>query len=197
MRGAVAGMLREIASAAMESMEVVARGLRRGELGEGEVRLLYENSVKTQMLRGEASLAVLEAIARYKPVGRELRAYSFYLMLAYDLHRIARYCWEIGRLFEVFGGLRDEGASSLVDRAREGLSRLVESSLSGGLEEGLAQRLAELERESDSAYLDMLRGYARAESLGPRDVARALVLRHIERMLDHVEYIAEGARQGL
>jgi phosphate transport system protein len=115
--------------------------------------------------------------------------------MAYDYYRIARYCWEVGRVMKVFE--RVEVGSDIENMISEMLNELSDFTrkvLNGRLESIDADKLLELEEMSDERYLTTLKELAEKDRVTKNDVINVLVLRHVERMLDHVEYLARKIR---
>ena len=184
-----------ISNEALAALSTILQAVRRGWISDAEFQTLYDITVRQSILREELYTQVFEEIARYRPVGNALWYYTLILDMAYDYYRIARYCWEVGRVMKVFG--RVEVGSDIENMISEMLNELSDFTrkvLNGRLESINADKLLELEEMSDERYLTTLKELAEKDRVTKNDVINVLVLRHVERMLDHVEYLARKIR---
>jgi len=184
-----------ISNEALAALSTILQAVRRGWISDAEFQTLYDLTVRQSILREELYTQVFEEIARYRPVGNALWYYTLILDMAYDYYRIARYCWEVGRVMKVFG--RVEVGSDIENMISEMLNELSDFTrkvLNGRLESIDADKLLELEEMSDERYLTTLKELAEKDRVTKNDVINVLVLRHVERMLDHVEYLARKIR---
>uniref|UniRef100_A0A7J3XXS2 Phosphate uptake regulator PhoU n=1 Tax=Thermogladius calderae TaxID=1200300 RepID=A0A7J3XXS2_9CREN len=184
-----------ISNEALAALSTILQAVKRGWISDAEFQTLYDITVRQSILREELYTQVFEEIARYRPVGNALWYYTLILDMAYDYYRIARYCWEVGRVMKVFG--RVEVGSDIENMISEMLNELSDFTrkvLNGRLESIDADKLLELEKMSDERYLTTLKELAEKDRVTKNDVINVLVLRHVERMLDHVEYLARKIR---
>jgi len=180
-----------ISKEALAALSTILQVVRRGWISEVEFQTLYDLTVRQNILREELYTQVFEEIARYRPVGNALWYYTLILDMAYDYYRIARYCWEIGRVMKVFGRVEVGGdVEKMISEMLNELSDFTRKVLSGRLELIDANKLLELEERSDERYLTTLKELAEKDRFTKSDVINVLVLRHVERMLDHMEYLA-------
>ncbi|AFK51297.1 putative phosphate regulatory protein [Thermogladius calderae 1633] len=187
----VTKIVESISEETFKSLDIIMSSLKTGSITDGDYIELYQSTLRQQMLRRELYTYVFESIARYRPVGRLLWYYTVLLDAAYDLYRISRYSWEIARVVKIFGTV-DVGRDvyeSLSEAVKE-LKAFVNKLLRGETDTINVDRLLELEKESDERYLAALKAAASKGSFSREEVARLLILRHVERMLDHVEYLA-------
>ncbi|MGC9121657.1 MAG: hypothetical protein ACP5HP_01805 [Thermogladius sp.] len=187
----VTKIVESISEETFKSLDIIMSSLKAGSITDGDYIELYQSTLRQQMLRRELYTYVFESIARYRPVGRLLWYYTVLLDAAYDLYRISRYSWEIARVVKIFGKV-DVGRDvyeSLSEAVRE-LKAFVNKLLRGETDTINVDRLLELEKESDERYLTALKAAATKGVFSKEEVARLLILRHVERMLDHVEYLA-------
>jgi phosphate transport system protein len=184
-----------ISNEALAALSTILQAVKRGWISDAEFQTLYDITVRQSILREELYTQVFEEIARYRPVGNALWYYTLILDMAYDYYRIARYCWEVGRVMKVFE--RVEVGSDIENMISEMLNELSDFTrkvLNGRLESIDADKLLELEEMSDERYLTTLKELAEKDRVTKNDVINVLVLRHVERMLDHVEYLARKIR---
>jgi len=180
-----------ISNEAQAALSTILQAVRRGWISDAEFQALYDLTVRQNILREELYTQVFEEIARYRPVGNALWYYTLILDMAYDYYRIARYCWEIGRVVKVFGRVEVGGdIENMISEMLNELSDFTKKVLSGRLESIDADKLLELEESSDKRYLTTLKELAEKDRVTKNDVINVLVLRHVERMLDHMEYLA-------
>jgi len=187
----VTKIVESISEETFKSLDIIMSSLKAGSITDGDYIELYQSTLRQQMLRRELYTYVFESIARYRPVGRLLWYYTVLLDAAYDLYRISRYSWEIARVVKIFGTV-DVGRDvyeSLSEAVKE-LKAFVNKLLRGETDTINVDRLLELEKESDERYLTALKAAAAKRVFSKEEVARLLILRHVERMLDHVEYLA-------
>ncbi len=187
----VTKIVESISEETFKSLDIIMSSLKAGSITDGDYIELYQSTLRQQMLRRELYTYVFESIARYRPVGRLLWYYTVLLDAAYDLYRISRYSWEIARVVKIFGTV-DVGRDvyeSLSEAVKE-LKAFVNKLLRGETDTINVDRLLELEKESDERYLTALKAAAAKGVFSKEEVARLLILRHVERMLDHVEYLA-------
>jgi len=150
---------------------------------------------KTEMLSiscGELVNNILVFIARNQPLGVELVEASNLLYIVYDIYRFSRYSREI--LIADRKGVRlyTPGLRELVEPALNMASEAVEYSykvyFDGNSE--LLNQLKALGEESDRLYLSQLEKISRSTKVDNTDAIALLILRHIERIVDHAERVA-------
>ncbi|MEM0017264.1 MAG: PhoU domain-containing protein [Candidatus Korarchaeum sp.] len=166
-----------------------------GKLNSSE--LLAEVDKGTQILsfsHEQVRLKISEVLARFQPMGGDLRKLISLLEISYGLLRLGRYARNIAQTITMFGDLRDCDLSRVVTTA-ELTDRMVKDALraveSGDQE--LARRVMEMDDEVDGAYNEYIRGWLLSgEEREPVcAVANTLILRYLERMADHAVQIAE------
>ena len=178
----------------INSLETIEKGLVHGELSPEDIDNLYENGVKASSLREEGTAHILEYIARMRPIGKELKIFTMSLNILYDLYRINRYCWEIGRIFKVVRNIIIE--EKLIELIRE-VSKMIKTLTSELIELNVSSntinKVIQLEKDSDDMYLERLQEKMNKPIIQPVELAELLIARHIERIFDHVEYIVKYA----
>ncbi|MEM2218819.1 MAG: PhoU domain-containing protein [Candidatus Korarchaeum sp.] len=166
-----------------------------GKLNSSE--LLAEVDKGAQILsfsHEQVRLKISEVLARFQPMGGDLRKLISLLEISYGLLRLGRYARNIAQTITMFGDLRDCDLSRVVTTA-ELTDRMVKDALraveSGDQE--LARRVMEMDDEVDGAYNEYIRGWLLSgeEREAVCAVANTLILRYLERMADHAVQIAE------
>jgi phosphate transport system protein len=162
-----------------------------------ERRRLWSEIENTVMLldelREQFINEVLLFIAQEQPLGRDLLVSHVLLGIAYDALRISRYCREIARIDSMLAptsGLNNiVSLSHTFKRAIEA----VEASLHD-LEEFNTRRkniVAEIDRYIDEVYKTTLLEVTSSSTVQRELALKALLMRHIERIVDHAQYIEQ------
>jgi phosphate transport system protein len=144
-------------------------------------------------LRGEFVDEVLVFIAQGQPLGRDLLVSHVLLSIAYDVLRIARYCREIARIDSMLApthGLSDlANLSHMFKKAIEA----VEASLSDLEELNTRSKsvVEEIDKYIDEVYRSTLIEVASSSTVTRELALKALLMRHIERIVDHAQYIEQ------
>jgi len=144
-------------------------------------------------LRGEFIDEVLVFIAQGQPLGRDLLVSHVLLSIAYDVLRIARYCREIARIDSMLApthGLSDlANLSHMFKKAIEA----VEASLSDLEELNTRSKsvVEEIDKYIDEVYRSTLIEVASSSTVTRELALKALLMRHIERIVDHAQYIEQ------
>lgn len=153
-------------------------------------RAIEEISTSVEELRRNIIENILVYIARTQPLGRELITSYILLNTTYDAYRITRYCREIARVDRALApssGVADFGLKDLFEKAQEAV-RLVISDLSS-LKPAGKDRVSDIDRYVDEYYEDSIRSIIEREITTNVKALRLLVIRHIERIVDHANYI--------
>ncbi|MEM0348209.1 MAG: phosphate uptake regulator PhoU [Zestosphaera sp.] len=159
----------------------------RNELGlkiEEDVALL-------DILKREVSEIILAYTIRYQPLGKDFRKIHTFLDVLYDVYRVGRYCREIMLVDKHVKKLSDESLRELRDPlklAREAYENAYQA-LFNECKKCL-ERVQEIDDIIDELYMSYLREIGGKETLPNSAVAKALILRHIERIVDHAVNIA-------
>ncbi len=139
-------------------------------------------------------LKISEVLARFQPMGSDLRKLISLLEISYGLLRLGRYARNIAQTITMFGDLEDCDLSRVVATA-ELTERMVMDALKAveSNDQGLARRVIELDDGVDGAYNEYLRERVlkSEERKAACAVAITLILRYLERMADHAVQIAE------
>ncbi len=181
------GLVGSLASIASESLSRARTCLKEcSKATIGSIHTLTRDAYK---LRAEVLDLATEIIARFQPVAADLRHLQALVSASYDFYRITRYSFEIARTVEILEcsncelrlacetwGIVDE----MMKLAREAILEMCEDK---------AREVMKLDAKVDEAYVAGLYNLKR-ETLDRCTVAEALILRHLERIADHLTYIA-------
>ena len=178
------------------SLELLRKvlGLVTTESPQERERLLGEiedGAALLDVLRRSSTEAILLFAMRYQPLGRDFKWVHSLLGVVYDMFRIGRYCREIA--------LADRYVSRLSEESLRDLKEVVELAIEAyenayrAFFEGCAScvdRVKEIDSRVDSLYMGLLKEVGSAGVVPSTTVAKVLVLRHIERVVDHIVNIA-------
>jgi len=184
----LAGLLDRLYSESLAAFDV-AFGFERG--GSEDVA---RHAKEAERLRAAIVDKAVEYLARFQPMARELRRITAYMEASYDLFRVARYALEAARLEARIPGGCEESLKRLREVAETAREMLEDSYRALRREDPeLTERVLDLDEHVDRAYLRGLDELVIREELGRCEVAKLLILRHLERIADHAVYIASSA----
>ncbi|MEM1639021.1 MAG: PhoU domain-containing protein [Desulfurococcaceae archaeon] len=156
-----------------------------------EITVILEN------LRKELVTEVLVFIARRQPLGLELREAQIIISIAYDIYRISRYCREIAKIDMLM--MPESNVSRIEDIKRIiNMVTYIVKSIVKDIEElkPLSESTAlSIDYEVDSEYSKVLKEVATRELVSRETACKALLMRHIERIVDHVVYIEQYLKE--
>ena len=187
----IAGLLDRLFDEALAALDKAMKLVSGDERDAGGV---VEHSREAGRLRQRIVEKSVEALARFQPMASDLRRITAYMEASYDLFRVSRYALEIARLYERMprGCPSTAGeASRLREKVEEMLSMAYMALQSE--DSNRARSVLALDEEIDRAYIEALDSLSGSESLDRCEVARVLLLRHLERIADHAVYIASAA----
>jgi len=164
-----------------EKMPPELRSRIRREIDDGTAILEH--------LRGEVVREVLAFIARRQPLGSDLVLAEHLINVAYDIFRISRYCREIARIDGVIAeGLAEiHGLSKLFETARRAVVLALEDFTK--LRNDNQRLVEEYDSMIDEEYRRIIDEVASKSSVDRDTAFKLLIMRHIERILDHAVYI--------
>lgn len=187
----IASMLDRLFDEAMAALDEAMK-LVSGE--ERDAVQVTEHSREAGKLRQWIVEKSVEALARFQPMASDLRRITAYMEASYDLFRVSRYALEIARLYERMPldcGDTAREVTQLREKVEEMLSLAYMALQSEDAQR--ARSVLVLDEEIDRVYIEALDSLSRSESLDRCEVARLLLLRHLERIADHAVYIASVA----
>lgn len=160
----------------------------RREIG----RIFHEKGELLMVTRDQLINSILVYIARVQPLGPSLVEASNLLYLTYDVYRFARYAREI-YIADVKGvSLSTPRLKSIVEPALRIAVEAAENAYRVYFEDCTTciDSLRRLGEESDKLYLNQLEKISSTPLVENTDAVALLVLRHVERIVDHAEGIA-------
>ena len=181
------GIVGSLASIASESLSKARTCLK--ECSKSTISTIHALTRDAYKLRAEVLDLATEIIARFQPVAADLRHLQALVSASYDFYRITRYSFEIARTVEILEctGCEMELAcktwetvENMMKLAREAILEMVEEK---------AREVMKLDAEVDEAYVTGLYRLKNSD-INRCMVAEALILRHLERIADHLTYIA-------
>jgi len=181
------GLVGSLASIASESLSKARTCLK--ECSKSTISTIHALTRDAYKLRAEVLDLATEIIARFQPVAADLRHLQALVSASYDFYRITRYSFEIARTVEILEctGCEMELAcktwetvENMMKLAREAILEMVEEK---------AREVMKLDAEVDEAYVTGLYRLKNSD-INRCMVAEALILRHLERIADHLTYIA-------
>lgn len=144
-------------------------------------------------IRREFVTEVLVFIARRQPLGKELLSAHALISIAYDVYRISRYCREIARIDSLLAPVSAistiQNISSIFKEALKALDAALND-----LIDFSPKRIAivnEADEHVDKEYQEILREITTSDVVPREKAVKALLMRHIERIVDHAQYIEQ------
>lgn len=147
--------------------------------------------IMLEELRKELVYQVLIYVARRQPLGRELTIAYALLSIAYDLYRISRYCRELARIDAAL--MPASGLADIKDMAT--VIREVLKAVDAGLldlaefKPARAKVIKEVDKYIDEVYASIIKEVSARDHVDRLTAFKLLAMRHIERIVDHLEYI--------
>jgi len=143
------------------------------------------------VLKRSVTEALLAFAVRYQPLGNDFRRVHALLDVLYDMFRIGRYCREIALTDKYVSRLNDESLRDLRELMELGV-RAYEKAYEAFFEgcRGCVDVVKEIDNKIDKLYVDFLKEVGTMKATTNTIVAKTLVLRHIERIVDHSVSIA-------
>ena len=144
-------------------------------------------------IRRDFVYEVLTFIARRQPLGRELLSAHILISIAYDVYRVSRYCREIARIDSMLAP--DTGIASIqsLSKAFEEALKALEAALEDLVE--FSPKRVEIVNKVDEAidreYQEILKEVTTCDMIPREKAVKALLMRHIERIVDHAQYIEQ------
>ncbi|AEM39174.1 phosphate uptake regulator, PhoU [Pyrolobus fumarii 1A] len=181
------GLIGSLASVADESLRYARNCIR--QCSEGDLEKLRGFSRDAFRLKTEVHDLATEVIARFQPVAADLRLLQALVNASYDFYRVTRYTFEIARTVRILecNGCEMGLACETWDQILEMMSLARKAILE--LDEKAARKVMQLDAGIDEAYIAGLTRL-KSDTIDRCTAAEALILRHLERIADHLTYIA-------
>jgi phosphate transport system protein len=156
-------------------------------------REIEDTALILDKIRRDFVNEVLTFIARRQPLGRELVATHVLISIAYDVYRISRYCREMARIDSMLapssGVNAIQGVLEMFREAEEAVNAALED-----LTEFTPKRadvINRVDQHIDEEYRRLLQEIANSVTVSREKAFKALIMRHIERIVDHAQYIEQ------
>lgn len=192
-------MLMRMTSQAIKSVEITRKLFKTSDLDiRKEVWKEVDNISKVlDTLREEIINETLSFIARYQPLGKELRITRTLINAAYDIFRISRYCREITRIDSMLSP--DNGISSIkdIDPIFDDVLRALNAAFTD-LKELTIKResiVRSVDEIIDLQYMNTLKEVTSSPVISREKAVKAVLMRHVERIVDHAQYIENYVRE--
>lgn len=156
-------------------------------------REIEDTAAILDRIRREFVNEVLVFIARRQPLGRELLASHVLISIAYDVYRISRYCREIARIDSMLAPSSGLSTVANLSEAFREAEKAVEAALND-LIEFSPKRVGivnEVDNHVDEAYKNVLLEVTSSTTVSREIAVKAIIMRHIERIVDHAQYIEQ------
>lgn len=178
------------------SMRIFGNTISLASTESNEIRNELDSKIEEEVmlldiLKREISEIILTYTIRYQPLGKDFKKIYTFLDALYDVYRVSRYCREIMLVDKYVKRLSDESLKELREPlilAREAYENAYQALFNECRK--CLERVREIDNIIDKLYSDYLREVGSKEILPNSAVAKALVLRHIERIVDHAVNIA-------
>uniref|UniRef100_A0A7C4BCS0 CRM domain-containing protein n=1 Tax=Ignisphaera aggregans TaxID=334771 RepID=A0A7C4BCS0_9CREN len=146
-----------------------------------------------ERVRREFVNEVLVFMARRQPLGRELLTAHILISIAYDVYRISRYCREIARIDSMLAPSSGLSTVTNLSEAFKEAVKAVEVALSDLIEFSpkRVEIVKEFDTHIDDMYKTVLLEITSSATVSREMAVKALIMRHIERMVDHAQYIEQ------
>ena len=156
-------------------------------------REIEDTAIILDKIRRELVNETLVFIARRQPLGRELLSAHTLISIAYDVYRISRYCREIARIDSMLAPSSGLSTITSLSKAFEEAVKAVEAALDD-LVEFSPRRVStvnEIDNHTDEIYKNILLEITSSITVSREMAVKALIMRHIERIVDHAQYIEQ------
>lgn len=156
-----------------------------------------KTAITLEMVRREFVNEILLFIVRRQPLGRELLTAHVLTNVAYDVYRISRYCREIARIDSM---LTPESNVSQIPELREVFgyaARAVEIVLKDlvQLKPNGEKEIAEIDGRVDEYYKKIIKDVVTSDKVEKYTALKLLIVRHVERIVDHTAYIENHLKE--
>jgi phosphate transport system protein len=177
------------------SEETVSEAIEAYVAGKDMMDEIFKRSVRLRELEDEVVDLAIELIARFQPVASDLRYIRSCMEVAYGFSRFGRYAYDISEVLGMFGDLSKCDHTRIINMGevvKEMISTSIDAFMSNNLE--LARTLPEKDDIADKMYEDLIADIVK--SSGNEEmrclVSATLILRYLERIADHANYIGEA-----
>jgi phosphate transport system protein len=164
----------------------------------GSRKKVLELSEKLRSLEDEVGDIVVELVARYQPVAKDLRFIRASMEIAYIFWRFGRYSYDIIDTIEALHPTADCDKTSVMEMSYI-VRRVMELSLISlrTRDETIVNKLYEMDSTVDTLYRKYLRDTIRTDTrdnwnIRSRcDIHNILILKYLERISNHACYLGD------
>lgn len=151
-------------------------------------------SEELRMLQDEASELAVELIARYQPMASDLRFIKSCMEISYGFSRFGRYAYDIVTVLDVFGNLSMCDHSPIIKMGRKVII-MIKKSIKAFINRDV--ELADSLRSEDDVVDNIYKKYVKNMLDQSKEdlrcsVSATLILRYLERIADHAQYIGDS-----
>lgn len=135
---------------------------------------------------------ILMYVVKYQPLGRDLVASYVLLNITYDIYRISRYCREIAKADQILApksGIANLELREIFEKANIAVKYSITDLLD--LKPSNRGKIQEIDEFIDNYYAETMRSIIEGETTTSIKALKLLVIRHIERIIDHTQYIEQ------
>jgi phosphate transport system protein len=161
---------------------------------EPKSKRIFDWSEELRILQDEASELAVELIARYQPMASDLRFIKSCMEISYGFSRFGRYAYDIVTVLDVFGDLSMCDHSPIIKMGGRVVS-MIKKGIKAFIKRDV--KLAESLRSEDDIVDDIYKKYVknmldRSKEDLKCSVSATLILRYLERIADHAQYIGDS-----
>ena len=183
-----------IVDMAAQAQDSVVKAIEAYEKGERVTDAARERAHKLLELGTEVEEIGVDLLARYQPVASDLRLIKSCLEISYGFSRFGRYAYDIAQVLEMYGDLSGCDKTVIHDLS-EKVTKMIERSIQAfkTRDTELARSLRKDDDEVDKTYFKYAAQLANDKTVSVRcALASTLVMRYLERIADHAEYIGDS-----
>lgn len=181
------------------SSKTVAIAIESYKKGKKVTKEIFAQSEHLRMLQDEVSELAVELIARYQPVASDLRYIKACMEIAYGFSRFGRYAYDIVETVEMFGDATqcDIETNGEIEKMSKAVMEMIDVSNKSFLNRDAAKAdlLEKMDDKVDEMYVQHVKRVLESpERSLSCNVSATLIMRYLERIADHANYIGETAR---
>ncbi|MDG6998039.1 MAG: phosphate uptake regulator, PhoU [Nitrososphaerota archaeon] len=187
----LASMLMDMANLAEKAVNTSIEAYSEGN---NEVQEIHSWSEELRALQDDVSELAVDIIARFQPVGSDLRFLRAAMEIAYGFSRFGRYAYDIAEVLEMWGDISrcDHTTVEITAKTtREMIRMSIEAFANRDVE--LAKNVKTLDDFVDDKYREHVDKIVHGQE---KDLtcamSAALILRYLERISDHSSYIGDS-----
>lgn len=178
------------------SEETVSEAIKAYIAGKNVMDEIFERSVKLRQLEDEVVDLAIELIVRFQPVATDLRYIRSCMEVAYGFSRFGRYAYDISEVLGMFGDLSKCDNSRII-KMGEVVKEMIRTSINAFMNKDLelAKTLPKKDDIADKMYEDLIAEIVKSSNDDKEIkclVSATLILRYLERIADHANYIGEA-----